>query len=232
LLEKEDCLDYRKALPIFIQTCLALEYAHTQGIIHRDLKPNNIMLIKDYKGDILVKVIDFSIAKFTKQRPNQKTITKPGQIFGTPLYMSPEQCQGKKTDHRCDIYSLGCVMYETLCGVPPLMGDSLLNTIYKHVNELPTPFSKHLKETNIPKEFEAIVFKSLAKQPENRYQSARELRSSLELIQNQFNGKQNNIAVANASSNNTAKKIIGNIFLFCLACIAIVFCLFLNARMQ
>src|SRR6202021_1947947 len=97
-------------------------------------------------------------------KPDQKTITKPGQIFGTPLYMSPEQCQGKKPDHRSDIYSLGCVMYEVLCGAPPLLGDSSLNTIYKHVNDLPLPFS-HIKDINIPKELEAIIFKALAKEP-------------------------------------------------------------------
>ena len=182
-LSREKRLDFHSALPIFKQICSALEYAHSQGVVHRDLKPSNIMLIKDYKGELQCKVIDFSIAKFTRKKPDQKTITKPGQIFGSPLYMSPEQCQGKKPDHRSDIYSLGCVMYEVLCGEPPLFGETSLVTIYKHVNELPAPVSQHLKEDSLPKNLEAVILRALAKQPEDRFQSASDLRQALESIQ-------------------------------------------------
>ncbi len=233
LLEKEDRLDYRQALPIFIQVCLALEYAHSQGLIHRDLKPSNIMLVQDYKGDQLAKVIDFSIAKFTNQKPNQRTITKPGQIFGTPLYMSPEQCQGKKPDHRSDIYSLGCVMYETLCSVPPLMGDSLLTTIFKHVNELPIPFSQHAKNPPIPKDLEAIVFKALAKQPENRFQSAGEMRAALEMFNKNHPAGPIKIELpwsAEPSTSLAVNKILLPLLLFLIACFVIGLCLFLNAK--
>lgn len=192
------------------------------------------MIIKDYKGDHLVKVIDFSIAKFVRRKPNQRTITKPGQIFGTPLYMSPEQCQGKKPDHRSDIYSFGCVMYETLCGAPPLMGDSLLNTIYKHVNELPTPFSQHVKDPSIPRELEAIVFKALAKQPENRYQSAADMRAALELFNRQYQSQLFKFGPPPALYSSTPKlnKILTSLLLFLLACFVLVLCIFLNARMM
>ncbi len=179
-LEREHQLDLDSALPIFKQVCQALAYAHKEGVVHRDLKPSNIMLIKDYNNEDQALVIDFSIARFTRKKPNQKTITKPGQIFGSPLYMSPEQCQGKRPDHRSDIYSLGCVMYEILCGAPPLTGDTMLATIYKHVNELPVPFSEHIKNPLPPKTMQAIVFKALAKQPENRFQTAAELGQALE----------------------------------------------------
>ncbi len=158
LLVREKKLDFQTAIPIFKQICVALEYAHNHGVIHRDLKPSNIMLVKDYKGEELAKVIDFSIAKFTRKKPEQKTITKPGQVFGSPLYMSPEQCQGKKPDLRSDIYSLGCVMYEVLCGEPPLVGETLLATIYKHVNELPTPVSQYLNEKTLPKDLRGHSF--------------------------------------------------------------------------
>ena len=179
-LERKQRLDLDSALIIINQICLALVYAHKQGIVHRDLKPSNIMLVKDYKNEDQAIVIDFSIAKFTRKKPNQKTITRPGQIFGSPLYMSPEQCQGKKPDHRSDIYSIGCMIYEILCGTPPLTGDSILATIYKHVNERPAPFSEHVKDHPLPKELQAIVFKTLAKEAENRYQSADELMEALE----------------------------------------------------
>jgi len=184
-LERTPRLDLDSALPIFKQICLALDYAHKQGIVHRDLKPSNIMLVKDDKNEDQAIVIDFSIAKFTRKKPTQNTITRPGQIFGSPLYMSPEQCQGKKPDHRSDIYSMGCLMYETLCGIPPFIGDSNLTTIYKHVNELPAPFSRHVKDDSLPGELQSIVFKALAKQPENRYQSASELAQALENLSQQ-----------------------------------------------
>ncbi len=229
ILERHERLDFKRALPLFVQICLALEYAHTQGVIHRDLKPSNIMIVKDYKGEELAKVIDFSIAKFTTPKPNQRTITKPGQIFGTPLYMSPEQCQGKKPDNRSDIYSLGCVIYETLCGTPPLMGDSALNTIYKHVNELPIPFSQHAKEPALPGEVEALVFKALAKLPEDRYQSASELRVALESLNKTSQ-------LDNPSSQSTlppqykpaTNKMLMSFLAFLLACFIIGLCIILN----
>jgi eukaryotic-like serine/threonine-protein kinase len=232
LLERQEHLDFKQAIPIFMQICLALEYAHAQGIIHRDLKPSNIMLIKDHQGELLAKVIDFSIAKFTRPKPDQKTITKPGQIFGTPLYMSPEQCQGKKPDHRSDIYSLGCVMYEVLCGAPPLLGDSSLNTIYKHVNDLPLPFSQ-IKDINIPKELEAIIFKALAKEPENRYQSANELRAALHHFEQTYSPE--SVQPTSLAQNSHRFFILTKAFnlflLLILACFVIALCLFLNTKL-
>lgn len=231
-LEKQGPLSLEQCLPIFIQVCLALEYAHNQGVIHRDLKPSNIMMLKDYKGDALVKVIDFSIAKFTRPKPNQRTITKPGQIFGTPLYMSPEQCQGKRPDHRSDIYSFGCVLYETVCGVPPLTGDSMLSTIYKHVNDLPLPFSQQIKNANIPKELEAIVFKALAKQPENRFQSAADMCKDLEALQEKYYPSSNKSQNASSFSNGTKQPgpFSKTILLLLLACFVIAICLFSNIK--
>jgi serine/threonine-protein kinase len=198
-LQKKQRLDFDLALPIIRQVCMALDYAHAQGVVHRDLKPSNIMLVQDYKNEDQTIVIDFSIAKFTRKKPNQKTLTKPGQIFGSPLYMSPEQCQGKKPDHRSDIYSLGCVIYEILCGAPPLAGDSMLATIYKHVNEQPTPFTEYVKDNSLPKELQAIILKTLAKLPENRYQSVNELLEAFENVSKQPQKKLNEPIISSSS---------------------------------
>jgi serine/threonine protein kinase len=182
LLAERGYLTPGSSIAIFTQVCDALAHAHTRGLIHRDLKPSNIMLIKDDKDRQRVKIIDFGIAKFATKKPETRPITKPGQIFGSPLYMSPEQCVGQKLDARADIYSLGCVMYEALCGAPPFIGDTLLSTIYKHVNEPPPPLSEHIHGRNIPAELERAVMKMLEKQPEHRFQSADEVLQTLEHI--------------------------------------------------
>ena len=185
LLTSSPKLDFKTAVPIFMQVCAALDYAHSQDVIHRDLKPSNIMLVKGLAGVQTAKVIDFSIAKFTKPKPDQKTITRPGDVFGSPFYMSPEQCQAKVLDHRSDIYSLGCVMYEALCGAPPLMGENAMTTIYMHVHRWPTPMSELVKDPPLPDYLEAIVVKALEKEPEERFQSARELLEELQCFYEQ-----------------------------------------------
>ncbi len=182
-LKKNGRLPIEQALKIFIQVGFALSYAHSNGVIHRDIKPSNIMISSADVGDaqgVLVKVVDFGIAKLTgKDEFNQQTLTKTGEIFGSPLYMSPEQCLGIAIDQRCDLYSLGCVIFESLTGAPPLVGDNALSTMMKHQSE--TPFS--LKEASMgiefPEKMEAIVARLLEKDPEQRYQSAQHLTADL-----------------------------------------------------
>jgi serine/threonine protein kinase len=169
-------------IQVFAQVCEALGYAHSRGLIHRDLKPSNIMLIGHDREKKFVKIIDFGIAKFSSKKPETKPITKPGQIFGSPLYMSPEQCVGQRIDPRSDIYSLGCVMYETLCGAPPFMGDTLLSTIFKHVNETPPPLGEHALGRRAPASLEKIVAKMLQKHPDDRYQSTAEVLAALQQV--------------------------------------------------
>ncbi|MCC7531973.1 MAG: serine/threonine protein kinase, partial [Candidatus Melainabacteria bacterium] len=129
-IKKLGSLDLERALKIFIHVAFAIQYAHDHKVVHRDLKPSNIMLAKplyEHEPEI-VKVVDFGIAKLTGVDDfNQQTLTKTGEIFGSPFYMSPEQCMGIAVDHRSDLYSLGCVFYETLTGAPPFMGDSALS---------------------------------------------------------------------------------------------------------
>ena len=180
VLDRDVRLAPAAAVNIFKQTCDGLEHAHKKGVVHRDLKPSNLVLITQDDGSTLVKLVDFGIAKFmpVDGKPRQN-ITQTGEIFGSPLYMSPEQCNGKSMDVRSDIYSLGCLMYETLSGVPPLMGDTFVNTVIKHINEAPPPFSATAPEAQIPPQIEACVMKCLSKNPDDRYQSSGDVRQSL-----------------------------------------------------
>jgi serine/threonine-protein kinase len=150
----------------------ALGSAHTQGIVHRDIKPGNVMVTREGT----VKVMDFGIARM------QTDITAPqtSSVIGTPTYLSPEQAQGHSVDARSDLYSLGCVLYELLAGRPPFTGDTPVAIAYKQVNETPVPPSTH--NADIPPRLDAVVMKSLAKNPANRYQSAEEFSADLERV--------------------------------------------------
>ena len=113
-------------LQIALQLCDALEHAHEKGIFHRDLKPSNILVAHGLTNKI--KIIDFGIATLTSE-DNRMQLTKTGEVFGSPLYMSPEQCLGTKVDERSDIYSLGCTLFEALTGAAPLSGESAMSTM-------------------------------------------------------------------------------------------------------
>src|SRR5262249_50095903 len=107
-------------------------------------------------------------------------LTQTGEIFGSPLYMSPEQCVGKDLDNRSDIYSMGCLMYETLAGKPPLKGENFLETLYKQLNDNPPAFAQGRLGSALHKRLEQITFKALEKDPANRYQTMRELKHDIE----------------------------------------------------
>lgn len=178
-------LGIEEALEMFIPVCEALAYAHDQGVIHRDIKPGNIMLSIDEKdrSRLVPKIVDFGIAKLTfGEDAVGLTLTRTGDVFGTPLYMSPEQCAGTSVDHRTDIYSLGCVLFETLTGTPPVTGNSPLETMMRHASGQ-TP---SLKEASLGKEFPAalefIVAKMLAKDARQRYESCYEVANDLRLV--------------------------------------------------
>ncbi len=164
-------LSVEQTLNIFIPICFALEYAHEQGVIHRDLKPSNIILeTHDLAGTVLVpKVVDFGIAKLIED-VDAEALTRTGEVFGTPFYMSPEQCSGDKVDRRSDIYSLGCVMYEALTGTPPFCGQSALETMMQHSTQKIPPMSEASLGTQFPEALETIIDRMLAKDPIDRYQ--------------------------------------------------------------
>lgn len=177
IIETEKVLSYERAVPIFIKICDALKTAHGKGVIHRDLKPSNVLVIEQDGEKDIVGVVDFGLAKFMPHaNKDVKSLTATGQIFGSPPYMSPEQCQGESLDERADIYSMGCLMYETLTGKPPLIGETPVATVMKQMTEEPRPPGR-LAE--VPPKMEAIILKALRKNPDTRQQSMNELYDEL-----------------------------------------------------
>lgn len=163
-----------EAIPIFVQACFGLGYAHDHGIVHRDVKPNNIMLLDELPpaAEGAVKIVDFGIAKFGQHDGGEiQALTRTGEIFGSPLYMSPEQCTGERVDHRADIYSLGCVMFEALTGTPPFFGENAIKTIIMHQTETAPSLKEASLGESFPEALEELVALMLAKSPESRYQS-------------------------------------------------------------
>jgi serine/threonine protein kinase len=180
LFKKNKKIDWKLAKPMLLQICDALEAVHRERIIHRDLKPSNIVIMKKQNG-MVVKVLDFGLAKFTKEGDEDSYQTKTGMFVGTPTYTSPEQASGKKEyDHRVDIYALGVIMYEMLCGQVPFKGENHFETFKQHVEMLPLrPSIKNPKAVIAP-EIEKIVMKALEKNPNDRFGSMAEMRDAID----------------------------------------------------
>jgi len=179
LLEREVRLSAADTCKVGLQICDAMAHAHNLGIIHRDLKPSNIILLSGDKENPEVKIVDFGIAKLNQSWDQiESRLTQEGQILGSPAYMSPEQCLGDEIDHRSDIYSIGCVMYQLLCGAPPFWAEHSLALLYKQVNEEP-PSTIPLPQEAISTKLEKIILKTLQKDPNSRYQSMLAMESDL-----------------------------------------------------
>jgi eukaryotic-like serine/threonine-protein kinase len=174
-------LPVRLALDFANQAAGALAAAHGKGIIHRDLKPDNLFVTPDPRAPSseLIKILDFGIAKLAASVDgafSHKTHT--GALLGTPLYMSPEQCLGVKVvDARTDIYSLGCILYEMLCGTPPFVSEGFGALVNMHINQQPDPLSQ--RSPDVSPSLEALVLKMLAKNADERFQSMTEVREAL-----------------------------------------------------
>jgi hypothetical protein len=174
-------LPLRLALDFAHQAAGALAAAHVKGIVHRDLKPDNLFVTPDPRAPSSeqIKVLDFGIAKLAASVDgafSHKTHT--GAMLGTPLYMSPEQCLGvKEVDRRTDIYSLGCILYEMLCGAPPFVSEGFGALVNMHVNQPPEPPSQHSPQ--ITPGVERVILKMLAKNVDERYPSMDEVREAL-----------------------------------------------------
>ncbi len=165
-------LEIQEACRLFAQVCLGLAYAHDQHVVHRDLKPGNIMLVEGARAEECVKVLDFGLAKIMSDDEGEiQSLTRTGEIFGSPLYMSPEQCSSARVDHRSDVYSLGCVLFEALTGAPPHLGNNVISTMMLHQQAQ----ALTLKEASLGKEFplalEQVVARMLRKSPAERYQN-------------------------------------------------------------
>ncbi|AAZ57099.1 Stk1 family PASTA domain-containing Ser/Thr kinase [Thermobifida fusca] len=172
LLEDNRRLLPERTLEITDGILRALAAAHARGIVHRDIKPANVMLTRQAE----VKVMDFGIARAMNDA--QATMTQTSQVIGTAQYLSPEQARGERVDVRSDIYSTGCVLYELLTGRPPFVGDSPVSIAYQHVREEPIPPTE--LDPEIPEWIEAIVLRAMAKDREQRYQTAEEMRADIQ----------------------------------------------------
>jgi eukaryotic-like serine/threonine-protein kinase len=169
LITQEEHLDPWRAVSLMSEICRGVGVAHQAGVWHRDLKPANIMVLKaqDENDRETVKVLDFGLAKLSD--PTATKYTHTGQIMGTPLYMSPEQCRGEEVDARTDIYSLGVIFYEMLTGLPPFSGNNFNSLSYKHQYEQPSPFPSRL---NVPPELESLTMRVLSKELDERPSNA------------------------------------------------------------
>jgi eukaryotic-like serine/threonine-protein kinase len=174
-------LPLAQALEIARQTASALHAAHRQGIVHRDLKPDNLFLAIDTRGEgrERVKVLDFGIAKLQTTRPGDQVKTQTGIMMGTPAYMSPEQCLGTRhVGPRSDIYSLGVIIYEMVCGRPPFWSEAWGALVNMHINQAPE--SPGARVPDLPPAVQAIILRALAKNPDQRFDNMAELQETLE----------------------------------------------------
>jgi serine/threonine protein kinase/beta-lactam-binding protein with PASTA domain len=179
LIITRGALPVSQAIAYAKQLLDALRFAHHHGIIHRDIKPHNVLVSSDERAkrhEPRLKVTDFGIA-----RHGASQMTEAGSIMGTAQYLSPEQARGAPVTAASDLYSAGVVLYETLTGKVPFSGDSAIEIAMKHVNELPKPPSQLRPE--IPPELDRIVLRALAKEPEDRYQTAEDFIDDLERVE-------------------------------------------------
>ncbi|WP_408647582.1 protein kinase domain-containing protein [Streptomyces geranii] len=161
-----------QALIIVSGVLEALAYSHQHGIVHRDIKPANVIIT--HNG--AVKVMDFGIARALHGAST--TMTQTGMVMGTPQYLSPEQALGKAVDHRSDLYATGCLLYELLALRPPFTGETPLAVVYQHVQDIPVPPSE--VSDAAPPELDGLVMRSLAKEPDDRFQTAEEMRGLIQ----------------------------------------------------
>ncbi|MBX9695630.1 MAG: serine/threonine protein kinase, partial [Cyanobacteria bacterium] len=179
LLAQVEYIPMMEAIPIFTQVCSALGEAHRQGVVHRDVKPENIVLVERSGQKLFPMVVDFGIARIVEESEAVK-ITRTGTVCGSPTYMSPEQCTSSKVDHRSDVYSLGVVIFETLTGDVPFHSDELVRVMAMHLSDPPTPLNQVREGLVFPDKLEEVVYRALAKSPDQRYQSMEELAEALE----------------------------------------------------
>lgn len=173
LLDERGHLHPRPAIDIAVQVADALEHAHRSGLVHRDIKPGNILLADDNR----VLVADFGIAKAVEASAD---LTEVGQVVGTAKYLSPEQVEGLPLDARSDVYALGIVLYEMLCGRAPFVGDNAATTAMARLTS--APLRPRQIRAGLPRALEDIVVRAMARRPGDRYASAAELRSALEHV--------------------------------------------------
>jgi eukaryotic-like serine/threonine-protein kinase len=184
-LERLRVLPADRAIRIALQVCKALAAAHGRGVVHRDLKPENVFLQLSADGEDSIKIVDFGIAQLrsteeiAQTEPTRRRLTRTGMIFGTPEYMSPEQAAGKHVDLRVDVYSTGIILYEMLTGAVPFTGDTFFGVLHSHLNDPLPPMRTLNPDVLASPELEAVIEKALAKSPDARFQSMKDLATAL-----------------------------------------------------
>lgn len=182
LIKREGSIESKDAVPLFLQICEGVRHAHHSGILHRDIKSSNIMIARDRTGNQIAKVIDFGIAALAhhEETVSRAGVSKTESIAGSPHYMAPDQFRGHPYEIRSDIYSIGCVMYETLCGVVPYEAENVMATMSLHASaEIPDLINTYGESVSCPTELSAIVRKCLAKDPSGRFKNTDELHKHL-----------------------------------------------------
>lgn len=198
VISENEELTEKQIIEWILQVLDALEYAHSLGVIHRDIKPANIVF-EELNDNLTAKILDFGIAKIIETEVElQSGVTRTGELFGTPTYMSPEQCSGKEVDTRSDIYSIGCVLFELIAKTPPFQGKSALEIFMKHIND-PIP---DVESTQFSSDLKTVIKKCLLKNPDDRYPSVGFLKQDLKCI---HDGKKVSISFP---SNRESKKIL------------------------
>lgn len=178
LLEQNGKLSVGDSIEIISQVCQGIGKAHEEGLIHRDLKPGNIMVVAEGEHAFTVKIVDFGLAKLTRPEENEN-LTQSGTMIGTPSYMSPEQCRSEPTDHRCDIYAIGCILHEMITGKKPFTSTNIIEIYIKHAQDAPPPVVLDDGNSELAERMQQVVHRCLEKKREDRYQSARELHADL-----------------------------------------------------
>ena len=170
-------LDLPVLVHVCAQICEALEAAHAAGVINRDLKPENVRLVSRKRDPYFVKVVEFGVAKFLADDSDLAFGTAPGQLMGTPSFMAPEQTTGAQVDARTDLYALGVMMFELACGRLPFVETSVAELLAAHRSKSP-PNPEHLQRS-VPRGLSAVIMRLLAKSPDDRFQTATEVREAL-----------------------------------------------------
>jgi serine/threonine protein kinase len=206
VLSAQGQMPLETVIDIFIQCADGLAHAHRNGVFHRDIKPSNIVLLQEENiGPGSIRILDFGIAKITSNSAQTQELTRTGMVIGSPLYMSPEQSIGRKMDARTDIYSLGCVLFECLCGAPPFQGETAIETLMLHQTETPRTLREASMGRDFPLRLQELVSAMMEKNVDNRVDSMSAVHHSLVRIRDLMESPDSSNKATPEKSNKDAK---------------------------